>query len=409
MDIFVARFPVFDARKDVYAYELAFRSGFAQCCQDAASADTTSEIRALIDYDELTGGKKALVHLDRDMLLSGYPLLLPCESMIPCIDGTSHQDPQVVDGTRELKTLGYRIAVANFSPWMLDSGLMDLADLIKVNVTTTSLDDQRALCGICHSRDIEVLATQVETQEQFTLAHKGGFTYFQGTFFAAPDISIRREMASNKLLCLRLMKEINQPEFHHDAIAELIEQDVAMTYKLLRLMNSAWFGLRYEVRSVRHALVLLGPPEVRRWASVVAFRQAGEDKPHELLMLSLTRAKFAELLAKLPGFNLPPAELFLLGMFSVLDALMDRRLEEILGEVAVSKDIKAALLDGGGPYANLYKLMLAYEHAQWVLLADLAAELGLDEQAVPACFRAALNWAENALNAEEPAAVAKTA
>ena len=399
MDVFAARFPVFDSGKNVSLYELSFRPGYEECCRELPK-DGDEGLMALINFDELSGGKKALVNFTRELLLARFPQVFSSELMVPCVDGRLGVDAEVVAHCKQLRERGYQLAVDNFTPAMLKGPWTYLANIVRVGTATRTIEEQQLVCEQCSTRGITVVAQDVDSQDQFVLANQMGYSLFQGQFFSRPDTSVVGELTTNKLICLRLMKEVNQQPFSYDTVAGLIEQDVAMAYKLLRLINSAWFGLRYEVRSIRHALVLLGPREVQRWASLVALNQSGDDKPGELLMLSLTRAKFAEQLAEMAGMKKQAGELFLMGMFSVLDALMDRPMEEMLAEVPLSKDIKNALLTGGGPYGQVYQAMLAYEHAQWVLFSDLASSLGMPEAPVAGAFRKSLAWSAQALQTE---------
>ena len=401
MDVFVARFPVFDGSRNVSVYELSFRPGYERCCLTPGA--TTESLMALLNFEELSGGKKALVHFPRELMLAGFPQLFSSDAMIPCVDGALTLDNDVVTRCQQLRKRGYLLAVDNFSPMIAQGPLSAMANLARVRVANLPPDELQRICDDCCTRQILVGAQDIDTQEQFTQAARMGVALFQGQFFSRPDITIGTELGHNQYLCLQLMREVNQQPFSYDTVAGLIEQDVGLTYRLLRLINSTWFGLRYEVRSIRHALVLLGPAEVQQWASLVALSQAGENKP-ELLTLALTRAKFAESLAVICGQKRNASELFLMGMFSVIDALMDQPMERMLAEVPLSANIKNALLSGGGPYGPLYRAMLAYEQADWPLLSELAAAMRIPETPLAPAFRRSIAWAGKALKADAMAA-----
>jgi len=400
MDVFVARFPVFDGSRNVSVYELSFRSGYEQCCLAPEAA--SDGMMALLNFDELSGGKKALVHFPRDLILAGFPQLFSSDAMIPCVDGLLDADNDIVIRCLQLRKRGYLLAVDNFSPAVANGPLSPLTSLARVRIARHTPDELQRICDLCCSRQILVGAQDVDTQDQFAQAARMGFALFQGQFFSRPDVTTG-ELTPNRVASLQLLREVNQQPFSYDTVAALIEQDVGLTYRLLRLINSAWFGLRYEVRSIRHALVLLGPAEVQQWASVVALSQAGDDKP-ELLMLALTRAKFAESLAVICNHKRNASELFLMGMFSVIDALMDQPMEKMLSEVPLSANIKNALLTGDGPYGKLYRMMLAYEHAEWALLESLAVAMGIPEKPLAPAFRKSIAWATRALQSERAAA-----
>jgi EAL and modified HD-GYP domain-containing signal transduction protein len=401
MDVFVARFPVFDGSRNVSVYELSFRPGYEQCC---LSPEAESEgLTALLNFEELAGGKKVLVHFSRELMLTGFPQLFSADAMIPCVDGTLAGDGDIVARCQQLRKRGYLLAVDNFSSAIARGPLCSLTNLARVHTAGHPAAELQRICDECSSRQILVGAQDIDTQEQFTQAARMGFALFQGAFFSRPDITVGAELGHNQLTCMRLIREVNQQPFSYDTVAGLIEQDVGLTYRLLRLINSTWFGLRYEVRSIRHALVLLGPNEVQQWASLVALTQAGEAKP-ELLTVALTRAKFAESLAVFCGLRRNASELFLMGMFSVLDALMDQPMEAMLAEVPLSANIKNALLAGDGPYAPLYKMMLAYERADWPALEKLASSMGVPEAPLAPAFRHSIAWATKAMQPDAVAA-----
>ena len=397
MDVFVARLPVFEGDKVVLGYELVFRSDFQDYYKAAQAHKATVDLMAFVNFNELTDGKRGFVDFSKELLMMEFPLLFSAESMIASLPADMPVDDDVLERVKDLKTRGYTIALSNFTVESLQSPLASLASIVKLETSLLTSQEQKRICAMCKSLGVKVLARGIVLPEQLKVATGLGYDYFQGEFFSKPVVTPSREIGANQLICLRLLQEVNQAELSYDKVAAVIQQDVSMTYRLLKLINSAWAGLRYEVRSVRHALVLLGPIEIKRWASLLAVNQAGQDKPTELLRLSLTRAKFAEQLALLAGMKRQAPELFLVGMFSVLDALIDQPMGQILSEVALGENVKSALLGGTGEYKVVYETMLAYEHAQWPLFADLAATMGIAESAVPDLFRQSLTWANQAM------------
>lgn len=401
MEVFVSRQPVFDAGKNVYGYELAYRAGF-ETYYEALEADKSAvDLMAFVNFGELSGGRKGLIHFPRELLMMDFPLLFAADAMIAVIGGELGNDAEFIARCRELRGKGYQIAVNSFNVDLLAQPIMDVASIVKLGSDKLPEASQKQIIEACKARKIAVMACSLNDEDQFKKAQALGATYFQGDFFSKPDIKKEKKLAANKLVCLQLIQEVNREELSYDKISGLIERDVGMTYNLLKMINSAWSGVRYEIKSVRHALVLLGPSEIRRWASMVAMHKAASDKPNELMQLSLTRAKFAEQLALLAGMKKQAPELFLMGMFSVLDALMDRPMDELLAEVALGENIKMALLGGTGDYKLVYEILLAYEHGHWQLFADLAAALNVDENAIPEMHRSALGWAQQALQASE--------
>ena len=241
------------------------------------------------------------------------------------------------------------------------------------------------------------MAKNIDSDEEFEQAQQWGYSFFHGDFFTKPAPSPDGEIAPTKLGHLKLLAEIGRPTLSYDELADVIQADVALTFKLLRFMNSAWFGFSHEIKSIKHALVLLGPAEIRRWVAMATIQSVGADKPNELLLLSLTRAKVAEGLAGDVELTDASTELFLLGMFSVIDALTDTPMPGVLADLPLADPVKQALLKKDGKYRDILELMLAYEAGQWDAFSDIVAKLGLDEQVIPGLFRSGLKWAHEAL------------
>jgi len=397
MEVFVARQPVFDEKKEVYGYRLSFRSKFEEYYRALESDTSDTDLMAFVNFGELTAGKKGFVRFSRELLLMEFPILFPNDTTVAVVPGAMDGDEQTLGRCGDLKRFGYAVALDNFRLPLLDSPLLEVADVVVVDFSQVPPEERQAVCEQLAGREIQRLAANVDTAEEFDQAATWGYSYFGGEFFTRPVVRPDQEIAANKLTYLQLLREVNGAALSYDEIASLVEQDVALTYKLLRFMNSAWFGLKFEVNSVRHALVLLGPKEIKRWVSLVAVRSTGDDKPEELLIRSLTRAKASEQLGLLVGQEKNASELFLMGMFSVMDALTDKPIEEVLERLPLREDIKTALLGGSGPYRDVYETVLAYERGDWDKLSESATTLKVDEQKVPELFRTSLKWATEAL------------
>ena len=396
MEVFVAKHPIFDGKKEVYGYELSFRSGFDTYYQALEDDKSSVDLMAFVNFGELTDGKKGFVNFSRDLVLIEFPILFPGDSTIAGIPIASDDGP-LLDRCRDLTAYGYTLAVNNFDPQLLDHPLMEMARIAAVDFTTTPADRREGIRKQLGEREIEALARNVETGEEFDEALSWGYDYFHGEFFSKPAVRTDKEIAANKLTYLQLLREVNGAALSYDEIAALVEQDVALTYKLLRFMNSAWFGLKFEVNSVRHALVLLGPKEIKRWVSLVAVRSTGDDKPEELLVRSLTRAKASEQIAMLADMEKTASEMFLMGMFSVMDALTDKPMEEILEKLPLKEDIKLALLGGEGTFRTVFDTVVSYEQGDWETFSTSAAALKLAEDKIPEVFRISSKWATEAL------------
>jgi EAL and modified HD-GYP domain-containing signal transduction protein len=286
---------------------------------------------------------------------------------------------------------------------------MDLADIVKVDFLSTSPEEQRQVLSRFTSPNVRFLAEKVETHEVFDQAIRMGYTYFQGNFFSKPVIISSRDVPGSKFNYLRILKEIQSPGVNFQRLGAIIKHDMALTFKLLRYINSAYFSLRNEVSSVLHAMMLLGPRELKQWASLLIMTSMGEDKPDELVIQGLSRARFCESLAPPFGMMHRSEELFLLGMFSLMDALLGRPLGEILQDLPLTPEVKAALLGTPNRPRTVLDYAVAYERGDWEKLREITETLQLRESDVQQLYQNALRWAEKsfeeirAADREEPA------
>ena len=355
MDVFVARQPIFDRSRKVWGYELLFRSGSGQAHFDGteeslATRQVISNSLLAIGLDNLLGGKKAFINFGREMLLQESAAFLPKEKTVIEILENVHADAEVMDAIQGLRALGYRIALDDFVYSSQMEPLLDAANLVKVEMATPRAQ-QEAMVRDYHARGLQMLAEKVETPEEFHWARQAGYDYFQGYFFARPTVVQGRQIPSMKLNCLRLLREAHQPDIDFDRLAKLISQDVSFSYKLLRYANSARFGRSSKIQTVRRALVVLGEDGIRKWVSIAAMPVVAQDKPSELITHSLVRARSMEVMGGSIGAGVAE-QAFLIGLFSLLDALLDLPLKEVLAELNLGAAVAAVLLDEAGPDKN---------------------------------------------------------
>lgn len=229
-----------------------------------------------------------------------------------------------------------------------------------------------------------------------------GYSLFQGYFFSKPVIVARKDIPASKLNYLRMLSELNASDTSYTRLTQLIESDVGLSYRLLNYINSAALGVRNQVNSIRQALALLGLREMRKWCSLMLLGGMSAGQPDELMVTCAVRAKFAELLAPLLGLEDQAEDLFLMGLFSLLDVFLGRPLEELLSGLAISDQVREALVDGpggGSPLAGAYALVLAQERGDWPELSRLCRELGVEEEAIPERFAQAVTWQQEIFSA----------
>jgi len=403
MSVFVTREPVFDRDKNVLGYHLLFRSGFGAYCDALRPANpqggdaSAAERAACPDFADLTDGKTGFVSVPRDLLTKPLPDSLPRHMLAIGVQKGVEVDQELLAVCERLKDAGSLLVIDGDALAEDGQELLDLADIVKVDFRTTPAYARQQIRERLATAVATTMAENLDTQEVFEQAVAYGCSCFHGTFFRKPIIRPETKIPANKAMQLRVLKEVNRPELALDELEGLIKQDVSMTYRLLRFMNSAWFGLRYEVRSIRHALVLLGPKEMRKWASMLIVRSTGSDKPRELLVRSLARARLAELIGPLSGLGEHASSLFLTGMFSCIDAMLDVPLSSALEDLALHQDIKSALLGTPGPFRTVLDTILSYEEGDWAGFEAHARALQLELNAMPGLFFDSLKWAKGAI------------
>jgi len=405
MEFFIARQPILDTDQGVYAYELLFRSGLENVFNLDARADgdqATSEVITnsvfFIGLEELTGGKRAAINFTRNLLLREVPSLLPSERMIVEILETVEPTPDIVDVCRKLKRQGYRIALDDVTEMDTTHPLLGLTDIIKVDFREVDPEYRRSLPAALDGFNLTFLAEKVETKEEYREALGAGYSLFQGYYFNKPELQSGSSIDSSKHSYLRILRAANKPEIEYDELVMIIKSDLGLTYKLLRFINSAYFGIKTEVRSIKQALVLLGFEEIKKWTSLLALHHLGEGKAPELLRQSILRARFCEEIGAESGLERERPKLFLLGMFTVLGALMNQPMTRILDQLPLDKEIRDALLGRNNKYRWILETVLAYERGQWDQFSTAMEYLDVNEAILPSLYQSAVSESDQLLN-----------
>ena len=391
---YVARQPILGLDEKVYGYELLFRDGVEDYFRnpDAESASrSTLDTSLLMGIDVLCDGRHAFINCTRDVLLKDYiTLLSPQQAAVEILE-TVPVDDLVVAACKRLKDAGYVIALDDFAVNDPREALTGVADIIKVDVRATSIEDCAAMVKRYAPKRCRFLAEKVETQEEFVAAKKAGFIYFQGYFFRRPELMQAREIPANRVNYLRLLQALSRPELEPRELEDAIKGEASLCYRLLRYLNSAAFGFRTEIKSIRHALAILGEREVRRWLRLVATLSAAQNKPSDLVLSALVRARFCELLAAKVKHG--ESDLFLVGLLSLMDAILELPMGVVLEGISVDSETKTVLLGQGGQLSSAYQLMLAQEAGDWQGVANANTQLHLPESFVADCHWQAMQWA----------------
>ncbi len=404
MDVWVARQPILDRKQQLYAYELLFRSHQASDRFDgaAAAAATTQVIADTIlgiGLDNLLSGHKAFINFDRSLLLGGLCSILPRKDIVIEVLETVEVDEEVLAACRNLYQQGYEIALDDFVRNPATEPLTNFAHIVKVDIQATPPAEQAQMLRAYQSRGISMLAEKVETREEFARALAAGYDYFQGYFFARPAVVPGTQIPPVKAVALRLLRETQPAELNFRRIEALITGDVALSWQLLRYVNSARLYRHEAINSIQQALAMLGENSLRQWAALATLSRLSKDKSDELLVLSLVRAHFSEYLMNLA--HVPESQdAFLMGLFSLLDALLDLPLEEALRRADVVPCISAALLETApesDPLCMTFRLVRAWEAGDWAAVSRLAGQAGIPVSVIGEAYSESTLWAAKAL------------
>jgi EAL and modified HD-GYP domain-containing signal transduction protein len=396
----VGRQPIFDRRLEVYAYELLFRPGPQE--DRSLVDDNQATARVIVDavlsfgLERLAGPHRVFINVNADFLLDERPLPLPPERVVLEVLETVRVDDSVIDAVRALRARGFGIALDDFVYEASWEPLLEAAHFVKVDVRALDAPAVEALFQRLQGRGLRLLAEKVETEEEFERLRDLGFEYFQGYFLERPLVVTGQRVASSRLPVLRLLAVLQDPEVDVREVERAVAQDVRLSYKLLQSINSAMFGLPRAVESLREAVVHLGLNTVSRWASLIAL--AGfDDRPSELIVTSLVRARLCELLARAAREPSPHAY-FSTGLLSTLDALMRSDMETVLASLPLADDVRRALLAREGRLGEALRCAVACEQ----LDQDAIAFAGLPFATISAAYADALVWSLEAVRATGP-------
>jgi len=398
MDAYVARQPIFDQRKKIMGYELLFRNEVAQFTPDIDGDVATSTVLGNtffnIGTDNLVGDKKSFINFTQNLLLQKVPLLLPREGTVVEILENVEPTAELIEACREMSAKGYTIALDDFTYAPQLDPLIEIADIIKFDFRLTSLEDISAYLDIIPKNNHrKMLAEKVETYEELEVARQMGFELFQGYFFCKPELVKGKEIAGSQISLLRILAEVNRADFDFGELDKIIAPDVGLSYKLLRYINSAFFAKANPINSIQQALIYMGEDEIRRFVSLITMSTLAGAKPTELVRTACIRGKFCESLAATAAAGAASGEFFTLGMFSLIDAIVDQPMENVMATLPLSQSIKDALVRRKGPLVGYLALVECYEKGQWPLVVRLAYALKIEQSLLPSIYFQSIEWA----------------
>ena len=402
MDVLVGRQPILDRHNRTVAYELLFRSGMENRFDGSdGSAATTSVITnafLTIGCNRVLGNKRGFINFTRELLVENKALLLPRDRVVIEILEDVEPDAEVVESCRNLKQAGYRIALDDVITTIGLSPLLRYADYAKLDWLVLGIEDRRELCDFFRKKGIQLLAEKVETKIDLDSALVNGCELFQGFHFARPEIISAREVPTSKLACLRLLAEIQKPELSFERLEAVVKVDMGLTQRLLCFANSGLFSCRRHISTLSQAFVYVGEENIRRWVTMAALPKMAGGKPAELVTISLTRARFCELVAENSWLRRRSQSCFLIGLLSLLDAMIGRPCEELMNELGLESHVADAIMGASRADDGLrlvLELAVALERSDFEAAGLLAAALGIPPAAAGELYIEAMTWADS--------------
>jgi EAL and modified HD-GYP domain-containing signal transduction protein len=398
-DFFLGRQPIFNRDLNIFAYELLFRRSKVEAADvsdgDQATADVVVSAFVDLGLDRVAGDAYAFINCTRAFMISDEHLPFPQGRVVFEVLEDVEPTPETLKGLRSLVDQGYRIAIDDYTFCGERDELLELAHIVKVDIPKVDCEGLAEKVANLHAKGIKVLAEKVETPDDFDFCRSAGFDYFQGYFLSRPKVIKGRRLAANRLGVLQLLAKLQDPDVSVEEVTHILSEDVTLSYRILRLVNSAFFGLPRKVESIHQAVVYLGLSVIKNWSALL-ITSGVEDKPRELLKTATVRAQMCRNIAIALGDENPDLY-FTVGLFSTLDALMDLPLEEVLEQLPLSDSVIGALLRREGSAGRALTWTLAYEGWRW---GDIARE-EIDPQILSDAYLEALAWADQTVSTLE--------
>ena len=394
---YVARQPIMDMRGRVHGYELLFRSGPEAAFRGDGDLATRTMLDNTVIYglEKLTGGLPAFVNCTSESLTEDLVHVLPPGMTVLEILENLEPTPRLIDACRKLKSSGFRLALDDFVWKPAFEPLVEIADYIKVDIALTGAEERKALISRLSGVTVALVAEKVETQEEYKRTCAEGFNFFQGYYFCRPVLMQNGKVPANRLSHIEILQLLRGDSIDLRKLTRLVKRDASLTYRLLRLVNSPMCAVRQEVRSIQSALLAVGEETFRRIATLAITSELGANQPAEVLRMAFMRGRFCELAAGECGLD--PTEQYLLGMLSLLPAMLQMPMEELTPALPLRDEIREALNCRANRERCLLAWLESHEHADWPACDSLARDYGMNQGSLAVRYAEAVVWAEAAL------------
>ena len=399
---YIARQPILNLKLETVGFELLFRDGqsnsFPEISGDKATSKIIVDNQFTLGINEVTGNLPAFINFNDETLIHNFPFFLdPKDIVVEILEDVAISE-SLLKACKQLKEKGYTLALDDYnfeSKWDV---FFPYIDIIKVDVYEVDIGDIKQHLPRLKHLKIAWLAEKVETYQEFEELKDIGFTLFQGYFFAKPETIKKKNIISSKQHLIQLLEHSSKADFDFDAISQIFSSDLGLTYKLLRFINSPSYGPSKEISSLKHALIYIGAIELKKFIALLVLADLNENKPSEIIRVSLTRAKFCEQMSDINDESDNPPKAFLAGMLSHIDGVLDQHIDDVMSILPIHEEIKKALTKRDNYLAKYLELSLSLEQGNWMLTKIVADSISVRESAVLDAYQDAITWTDNMLD-----------
>ncbi|PWJ92094.1 HDOD domain-containing protein [Oceanotoga sp. DSM 15011] len=399
MNIFIARQPIFDRNLNVFGYELLYRSDFENISKIFNGDVATSMVlnNGILMLNDGKSEKYSFINFTKKLIIDEVPLLFSNEDIVVEILENIIPDEEFISKCIKMKKRGYILALDDFVLSYEYEDLIKLSDIIKVDFLLNSRSERKEIIKKYSNYNVKFLAEKIETNKEFEEAKSDGYSFFQGYFFEKPSVISGKDIDIIPTNLFKLIDMVYSKDVNYNDIAKVIKNDVALTYKLLRLTNSVNFGKSQEISSINHALTFLGIKELRKWLSIIMVNNIDNKKTDELIKISLIRGRMTELLAEKLNLASENNDFFLVGLLSLIDTLTNTTMEEALRYLPINLIIKETLLGKDTIIKKVLNIVLMYEKNDWNNLEFFCKSVKINFEELTKIYYKSIKWADNVI------------
>lgn len=396
MDIFIARQGIYDINNNVIAYELLYRdslkNNFNPLVEENEATYSVIQNISSFGLDNLTDNKKAFVNFTEELIKENMATLLPNNKVIIEILENVKPTSDIIENLIKLKKLGYVIALDDIDDFKSILNFIGIVDIVKVDFRLTNREIRKNIEFVCKKYNIDLLAEKIETKEELEEAKKLGYKYFQGYYYSKPSIFLGKDLSVKNTSIFMLLPELLKEEFDIDKVESIMKNDIALTYKFLKFINSAYFNFLQEVKSIKQAIVLIGRDELKKWLSIITFVSMSPEN-NEYAKNIIIRAKLCEEIAREIKYK-EEAYAFMVGLFSNIHMMIEKDIEYVVKTLPLNVEVKDALLGNENILKNILDMTIAYENIDKEEILRLSEKINIDRNKLVELYYKSIEWSD---------------